>query len=338
MNLLKEIFEQLIQHHSLENEQTRAVMTAIMNGELSDCQIAAFLALMRAKGHTVTELTTAAQVMKEHAHLFSLGENLVDLVGTGGDGLNTFNISTFASFVVAGAGVNIAKHGNRSVSSSSGSSDVLDSAGIHLSADPERLQNQLQQTGLCFLFAPHFHPAMKHAVNARRELGIRTLFNLLGPLLNPAQVKRQVIGVFSAQWLEPISEVLVNLGSQRHLVLHAEDGMDEISVQAPTTIMEYDSGKRSVWSLDPEDYGCAHSSVEEILVHSPKESLEIGLRVLNGEQGCGRDMVCLNAAAAIYCSQDSLSYADALVRAQSSIDSKKALLTFHRLQQLSSRE
>lgn len=316
----------------------RSVMTALMNGELSDAQTAAFLALIRAKGHSVSELTTAAQIMKEHATLIDLGDNLVDLVGTGGDSLNTFNISTFASFVVAGAGVKIAKHGNRSVSSNSGSSNVLDAAGIQLTSDSQKLRTELEQAGICFLFAPYFHPAMRHAVNARRELGIRTLFNLLGPLLNPAQVKRQVIGVFSSQWLEPVSEVLVSLGSERHLVIHAEDGMDEISVRTPTTLLEYQSGKRSTWKLDPEEYDLAHASLETILVNSPEESLNIGLQVLAGEKGCGRDIVCLNAAAAIYCSQDDLSYSEALIRAERSIDSGKALRAFHRLQKLSSME
>ena len=336
MYRLSEVLEQLIAHKSLSKAQMHDIMTALMEGRLSDCQIAVFLALMRSKSATSEELSTAAQVMKSHAISVDLGQDIVDLVGTGGDGLNTFNISTFASFVVAGAGVAIAKHGNRSVSSSSGSSNLLDAAGIALTSNKEHLKKQLKEANICFLFAPLFHPGIKYAATARKELGIRTFFNLLGPLLNPANVKRQVIGVFSEQWIEPISEVLISLGSIRHLVVHAQDGMDEISVQTPSQVLEYCHGSRKMWSIDPQKYECAHTTLDEILVESAEQSLEIGLQVLSGSPGCAYDIVSLNAAAAIYCAMDDLNFSQALNKARHSIDSGQALQSFHRLQQLSS--
>ncbi|MCC5792495.1 MAG: anthranilate phosphoribosyltransferase [Legionellaceae bacterium] len=335
MTPLNQIYEQLIAKKDLSASQMRGLMQELMTGQLSDCQIASFLVLMRAKEPSVDELTTAAMVMREHTRLIDLGKDILDLVGTGGDGLNTFNISTFASFVAAGAGVQIAKHGNRSVSSSSGSSNLLDAAGISLSADIPTLQAQLNGSGICFLFAPLFHPALRHAATARRELGIRTFFNLLGPLLNPAQAKRQVIGVFSKRWLTPVSQVLENLGSTRHLVVHAADGMDELSVQTSTDIVEFQKGKRHHWQLHPEDYGILYPSLEEIQADSPEESLSIGLQVLAGTPGCAHDIVCLNAAAAIYCSQDALPFAQAFEQARHSIASGQALKAFHLLQQLS---
>lgn len=335
MHHLKELFEQLIVKKPLSETQMQEVMTALMEGQLSDCQITAFLALMRSKGHTVEELSTAAQVMRSYSISVELGDHLVDIVGTGGDGLNTFNISTFSSFVVAGAGVSIAKHGNRSVSSNSGSSNLLDAAGISMSSNKAALQCQLKEANICFLFAPYFHPAMKYATTARRELGIRSLFNLLGPILNPALVKRQVVGVFSEQWLKPMSDVLISLGSTRHLVVHALDGMDEISVQSPTAIIEYKDGLQQHWQLEPQDYECGHSSLSELRVNSPKESLAIGLQVLSAKAGCAYDIVSLNAAAGIYCATDSISFSDALQQARESIDSGRALQSFHRLQQIS---
>jgi anthranilate phosphoribosyltransferase len=330
----KQLFEHLIDKKDLNPAQMQEVIHACMTGQFNDLQIATFLALMRMKGETVHELTAAAEVMRQLAHHLDLGDNLVDIVGTGGDGKNTFNVSTACSFVVAATGVPVAKHGNRSVSSRSGSADLLEQAGFALNLADQAMNECIKQCGLAFLFAPHYHPAMQHARAARQQLGIRTLFNLLGPLVNPAQVKRQVVGVFSTAWQRPLATVLANLGSERSLVISSQDGMDEISIAAPTSVIEYNQQSFKEWLIVPEEYGVTHSSLDEIIVDSPQESLEKIMSVLAGEKGAARDMVVLNSAAAIYCARDNLSFADAVELAKNSIDNGKASECFSRLRQL----
>jgi anthranilate phosphoribosyltransferase len=329
-----QLFEFLIEKKNLNPEQMRTVIHQCMNGQFNDAQIATFLALMRMKGETATELSTAAEVMRELAHPIFLGEDLIDIVGTGGDGKNTFNVSTASSFIVAAAGYKVAKHGNRSVSSRSGSADLLEQAGFALNLSDEQMNACMQQCNLAFLFAPHYHPAMQHARAARQHLGIRTLFNLLGPLINPAQVKRQVVGVFAAKWLEPLAQVLAHLGSERALVVSSFDGMDEISIAAPTQVLEYKDGHYNSWVLDPQNYGLAHPSLDELIVDSPQKSLEIIESVFSGNKGPARDMAVLNSAAAIYCATD-YSFAKALEQAQETLDSAKAAASFTKLRQLS---
>lgn len=328
----KELLEMLIAGKPLTAKKMQECVRAILEGDMTEPVISAFLVLLRVKGYSTEELCSAAQEMYRHAQTVSLCKSAIDIVGTGGDGLNTFNISTFAAFVIAGANVPVAKHGSRSVSSNSGSSNVLDYAGIPLCHSEEVLNQQLRQSNICFLFAPLFHPAMKHVAEVRKTLGIRTFFNLLGPLLNPAKVKKQVIGVYSQALMPQLSEVLSSLGSEHHLILNAEDGMDEISVVSPTHILEYKGGKRSMWLLQPSDYGLSYDTADALVVQSPEESLETGLQVLSGIKGCAYDIVTLNAAAAIYCYEGNLCFEEALERARTSIDSGKALQCFHHLQ------
>ncbi len=328
------IFEQLIAAKDLTEIQTQTIMHACMQGELTEIQIASFLVLMRMKGETIEELSTAAFVIKELTPKLDLGDNLIDIVGTGGDGKNTFNVSTVSSFVVAGAGVPVAKHGNRSVSSRSGSADLLTTAGFELQLTEQELKDCVNKIGICFLFAPHFHQALRHVRKARQELGIRTLFNLLGPLLNPAHVKKQVVGVFAKRWLNPVAQVIAKLGSEHALVLHSRDGLDEISIADSTDIVEYRKGKFTTWAINPRDFDCFHQSLDPIIINSPAESLALTEKVLAGETGPARDIVLLNAAAALYCHGDSLSFENALERAKKAIDSGQAAHCFHELKKL----
>lgn len=328
------LFEQLIAKQELTAEQMRNVIHGCMSGEYNDLQIATFLALMRAKGETANELTVAAQVMHQLAHTLELGSHLIDIVGTGGDGKNTFNVSTACSFVVAAAGVSVAKHGNRSVSSRSGSADLLEQAGFALNLSESHLKTCLHECNLAFLFAPTYHPAMQHARTARQQLGIRTLFNLLGPLINPAHVKRHVVGVFTTAWQKPLATVLANLGSERALVISSQDGLDEISIAAPTQVVEYHQGDFHEWSIIPENYGLHHDSLDDIIVGSPGQSLEMIQHIFSGKEGAARNIVLLNSAAAIYCAHEHYSFTQALEQAQVALDSGKAAQCFNQLRQL----
>lgn len=285
----------------LSAEEMRAVMRVIMTGSATPAQIGGFLIGLRMKGETVEEIAAAAEVMRELATRVGVsGPHLVDTCGTGGDGAHTFNISTCAAFVVAAAGGRVAKHGNRSVSSKSGSADVLEAAGVSLDLTPEQVAQCVNEVGVGFLFAPKFHGAMKHAIGPRREMGVRTIFNLLGPLTNPAGAPNQVIGVFSKQWVEPLAQVLGRLGSEHVLVVHAEDGMDEISIAAVTHVAELRDGKVSTYTVMPEEFGLQRGDVGDIAVESVAASLAMIESVLNNEPGPARDIVALNAGAAIY--------------------------------------
>lgn len=312
----------------------QAFIQACMRGEFNDLQTGVFLALMRMKGETVEELCAAAKVMRLWARPLKLDQECIDIVGTGGDGKNTFNVSTACSFVVAATGVPVAKHGNRSVSSRSGSADLLEQAGFNLSLTDSQSQTCVNLCNLTFLFAPNYHPAMQHARSARQQLGIRTLFNLLGPLIHPAGVKKQVVGVFSSTWLNPLAQVLAGLGSKRVLVLSSQDGLDEISITAPTEVVEYHQGTFKEWSIFPEQYGMKHASLKDITVCSAQESLQLIQAVLAGKQGPARDMVLLNSAAAIYCASEACSFAQSLEQAKYSLDSGKAAHCFESLRLL----
>jgi anthranilate phosphoribosyltransferase len=235
---------------------------------------------------------------------------------------------------VAASGYKVAKHGNRSVSSKSGSADLLEQAGFNLNLTNDQIKICIQQCNLAFLFAPHYHPAMQHARSARTQLGIRTLFNLLGPLINPAQVKKQVVGVFSTQWLKPLAMVLAHLGSKRSLVISSMDGLDEISIAAPTQVLEYHQDNYKSWIIDPKDYGMEYQSLDELIVDSPHKSLQIIESLLKVTKGPARDIVILNAAAAIYCANENCSFAQAIEHAKETIDSGQAAMLFTKLRQL----
>ncbi|GMQ89257.1 MAG: anthranilate phosphoribosyltransferase [Gammaproteobacteria bacterium] len=293
----------ITEKQDLSADDMIAVMRLIMTGQATPAQIGGFLIGLRMKGETVDEIAGAAQVMRELATRVPVsGANLVDTCGTGGDGASTFNISTASALVAAAAGAQVAKHGNRSVSSSCGSADVLEAAGVNLDLDADQVAECVEKIGIGFLFAPRHHSAMKHAIGPRKEMGVRTLFNLLGPLTNPAAAPNQVLGVFSAEWLEPLAQVLGRLGSHHVLVVHADDGLDEISIGAPTQVAELDNGKVSCYRVSPQEFGMETGSVESLAVDDAKQSLDLINRVFENEEGPARDIVQLNAGAAIYVS------------------------------------
>ncbi|GEK74372.1 MULTISPECIES: anthranilate phosphoribosyltransferase [Halomonas] len=297
---MREALGALMRHENLSFDQTHALMTAIMTGEASDAQIAAFLMGMAMKGETPEEISAAAQVMRELMSPVTLHvENVVDIVGTGGDGANLFNVSTASSFVAAAAGAHVAKHGNRGVSSSSGSADLFAVAGIGLDLDADQVARCIEDVGVGFMFAPNHHPAMRHAITARREMGVRTLFNILGPLTNPAGASRQLLGVYSAELVPLMAEVLKRLGSEHVLVVCAEDGLDEISLAAPTRVAELKDGEIHEYTIAPEDFGIARHDLDALKVKTAEDSLRLVEQALIGE-GPAADIVALNAGAALY--------------------------------------
>ena len=309
----------------LNRADMHSVMQTIMQGDATPAQIGGLLVALRLKGESVDEITAAAEVMRELAEKVNVDKtNLVDTCGTGGDGANTFNISTTSAFVVAASGAKVAKHGNRSVSSKSGSADVLEAAGVNLELNAEQVVSCIENVGIGFMFAPMHHSAMKHAIGPRRELGIRTLFNVLGPLTNPAGAPNQVIGVFSNDWLNPLAETLKQLGSEHVLVVHAEDGLDEISIAAKTYIAELKDGQINLYEITPEDFGMKMQSIEELAVQGVGESLVMMQSVLNNTGGAAKDIVCLNAGAAIYAAGLTDSIQEGVSKASSNIESGAA--------------
>jgi anthranilate phosphoribosyltransferase len=291
------------EHRDLSSEEMTAVMQAIMSGQATASQIGGFLIGLRMKGETVEEIAAAATVMRELALPVPVqAEHLVDTCGTGGDGSSTFNISTASAFVAAGAGAAVAKHGNRSASSRSGSADVLEAAGVNLDLTPEQVAQCIREAGVGFMFAPKHHGAMKHAIGPRKEMAVRTIFNVLGPLTNPAGAPNQVVGVFSQDLIEPLARVLARLGSRHVLVVHAEDGLDEISIGADTHIAELRDGSVHTYRISPEQFGMASADISCLSVSSPKQSLEMIHAVFDNRGGPARDIVTLNAGAAIYAS------------------------------------
>ena len=304
---IKQALQQLVDGDPLSRDEMRDVMTAVMGGEATPAQIGALLVALRIRGETIDEITGAAEVMRNLATRVSVSQDyLIDLVGTGGDGANLFNVSTAATFVVAAAGARVAKHGNRSVSSSSGSSDVLETLGIPLDLNPEQIARASDEVGIGFMFAPAHHGAMKHAVGPRKELGMRTLFNILGPLTNPAHVERQVLGVFSRDLCQPIAEALSKLGSKHALVVHSDDGLDEISIAAPTAVWEMRDGNVERFHINPTDYGHAHNSLAGLTVGTADESAALIRAALGNKTSDAaekaRSMIALNAGAGIYVS------------------------------------
>ena len=327
--------QRLIERGDLLREEMRSVMHQVMQGAATPAQIGAFLAALRMKGETVDEITAAAEVMRELVSPVDLsGPNLIDTCGTGGDASGTFNISTAAAFVVAAAGGKVAKHGNRSVSSRSGSADLLEAAGVNLTLTAQQVAQCVDQIGVGFMFAPHHHPAMKHAGGPRREMGIRTLFNLLGPLANPAGAPNQLIGVFSAEWVEPLAEVLRQLGAGHVLVVHAEDGLDEISIGAATMVAELQAGDVNCYQLTPEQFGFQRMPLTSIKAANVEESLAIVQSVLDNQPGPARDIVALNAGAAIYAAELAKTIEQGVQLALSVIASGAARNKFDRLIEL----
>ncbi|NOT86115.1 MAG: anthranilate phosphoribosyltransferase [Methylococcaceae bacterium] len=298
---LSQALQTLLNQQGLTASDMRDVMHIIMSGKASDAQMGAFLIALRCKGESIDEIAAAAEVMRELASKITItGEHVIDTCGTGGDGANTFNISTTCAFVVAAAGGQVAKHGNRSVSSSCGSADVLEAAGVNLHLTTEQVAQCVQKIGVGFLFAPKHHAAMQHTSHVRKELGVRTIFNLLGPLSNPAGAPNQLIGVFARQWVEPLAQVLKKLGSNHVLVVSAEDGLDEISIAAATTVAELKAGEVTSYTLTPEQFGLKRASLAELAVKDAASSLVMVKSVLDSQSGAATDIVLLNAGAAIY--------------------------------------
>ncbi|MCF6188947.1 MAG: anthranilate phosphoribosyltransferase [Cocleimonas sp.] len=328
--IIQAAIQKAIEKQDLTQDEMTDVMQQIMTGQATDSQIGGFLIAMRMKGETVEEITAAAGVMRSLATPVELDtENLVEIVGTGGDGSGTFNISTASCFVVAAAGARVAKHGNRSISSKSGAADLLETAGVNLGISAEQVKECVEDIGVGFMFAPNHHSAMKHAIGPRKEMGVRTLFNLLGPLTNPAGTPNQVLGVFSKEWVRPIADVLNKLDSNHVMVVHGEDGMDEISISAPTFVAELKDGKVTEYTIKPEDFGMRQHPVSDIRVHDATESLEMVNSVLNNEANSARDIVALNAGAAIYVAGLAVSHQAGIDRALEVIasgDAKQKLL------------
>ncbi|WP_299236203.1 anthranilate phosphoribosyltransferase [uncultured Halomonas sp.] len=321
----------LMRRENLNFDQTHQVMRQIMTGEVSDPQIAAFLMGMAMKGETAEEISAAAQVMRELMRPVHLkADHVVDIVGTGGDGANLFNVSTASSFVVAAAGGHVAKHGNRGVSSSSGSADLFAVAGIHLDLDAEQVARCIEQVGVGFMFAPNHHPAMRHAVVPRREMGVRTLFNILGPLTNPAGAPNQVLGVYAPELVPLMAEVLRRLGSHHVLVVHAEDGLDEISLARPTRVAELKEGEIHEYVITPEELGIQRQSLDSLRVATAEDSLRLVEQALRGE-GPAADIVSLNAGAALYAADVADSLKEGVALAQ---DAQASKLPLEKLKEL----
>ncbi|MCO6452673.1 MAG: anthranilate phosphoribosyltransferase [Caldilineales bacterium] len=323
---IQDAISHLVSGHNLTQEEAYAVMSAIMRGECTPAQIGGYLVGLAAKGEAMPEIVGSARAMREHAlvvrHRYDW--RLVDTCGTGGDHSGTFNISTSAAFVVAGCGIPVAKHGNRSVTSKTGSADVLKALGVNLDLTPEQVGECIDEVGIGFLYAIHHHPAMKHAIGPRRELGVRTIFNILGPLTNPASATHQVIGVFSPDLTEPLAQTLGRLGSRAAFVVHGADGLDEFSTTGVNQVSHLSRGQVTTYAFDPMDYGFRRTHLAELLGGAPDENAEVMRDVIGGvDRGPKREVVILNAAAAL--AVEDGDWAGAVEQAEYSIDSGAAL-------------
>ena len=328
---LKPALEKLLNSQNLASDEMESVMQKLMSGEASDAQIGAILATLRMKGESIDEITAAVKVMRQLATAVEVKDktHLVDTCGTGGDGANTFNISTASAFVVSAAGATVAKHGNRSISSSSGSADVLEAAGVNLNLTAGQVSHCVNELNLGFMFAPAHHSAMKHVIGARKSMGVRTIFNMLGPLTNPAGAPAQVIGVYNKDLGPVFAEVLKRLGSKHVMIVAADDGLDEISVASKTSVTELKDGQITQWEIDPFDYDMDHVDLSHLAVSSAQESLNIIHAVFANQEGSAHDIVCLNAGASIYVSGLAATYADGVQMARKAIANGSARKKMH---------
>ena len=323
--MIKEAIHMLVNNINLSESEMAECMREIMEGRASDAQIGAFLSALSMKGETVEEITGAAKIMREKATTIRAPEGVLDTCGTGGDMSHTFNISTTVAFVVAGTGLPVAKHGNRSVSSRSGSADVLEALGVKIDLPPGKVEQCLFDTGFGFLFAPLFHPAMKYAIGPRREMGIRTIFNILGPLTNPAGAKRQILGVFADRLTERLAMVLGNLGAVHAMVVHGEDGLDEVSVTDKTKVSRWKDSEIDNFSIAPEDFGIWRTTIDHIRGGNKEDNAAITISILKGEKSPKRDIVLMNSAVALVVGGKTEDFKDAFSIAADSIDSGMAL-------------
>ena len=322
--MIKEAIIKLTNKENLSYEEAKAVMNEIMSGEASDVQKSAYLTALTMKGETIDEITGSAEEMRNHAVQLSHEGDVLEIVGTGGDKSDSFNISTTSSLVIASAGVPVAKHGNRAASSKSGAADVLESLGVNITISPQKSAELLQNIGICFLFAQSYHTAMKYVGPIRKELGIRTIFNILGPLANPASANLQVMGVYDESLVEPLAKVLSNLGVKRALVVYGQDRLDEISASAETSVCEVKDGTFKSYTISPEQFGLTRCKKEELTGGTPDENAAITKAVLAGEQGARRTAVVLNAGAGLYVAGKADSIEAGIRLAEELIDSGKA--------------
>ncbi len=322
--MIKEAIKQICLKQDLTKQEAYECMNEIMSGEATDVQMASYLTALALKGETIDEITGSAQGMREHCIKLLNDQDVLEIVGTGGDGSNSFNISTTSSLVIASGGVKVAKHGNRAASSKSGAADCLEALGVNIGVDPEKSAALLDKINICFLFAQNYHIAMKYVAPIRRELGIRTVFNILGPLTNPAGASMQVMGVYDEDLVEPLARVLSNLGVKRAMVVYGQDGLDEISLSAPTTVCEVMHGTYKQYEIKPEDFGLSRCKKEDLVGGSPDVNADITREVLNGEKGPHRDIVLMNAGAGLYIAGKTKSMKEGIELARQLIDEGKA--------------
>lgn len=322
--MIKEAIAQLVKREDLTSEVMEQVMEEIMTGEATDAQKASFLTALSMKGETIDEITSAAKVLRSHCERFLNDMDVLEIVGTGGDGSNTINISTLSSVVVSAAGIPVAKHGNRAASSKCGTADCLEALGVKIDCAPARSAQILKDINLCFLFAQKYHPAMRFVGAVRKEMGIRTLFNVLGPLANPAGATMQLFGVYSEELVEPLAHVLRNLGVKRAMVVYGRDSMDEISLSAETKVCEFKNDEFKSYVIKPEDLGLTRCNKEDLVGGTPQENAAVVNDILGGAKGPKTDVVLLNAGAAIYLASDGITLKDGIEKAREIIVSGKA--------------
>ncbi len=323
--MIKEAIKKVVAGSDLTFDEASQVMDEMMTGTATQAQMASFLTALRIKGETIDEITACAKVMREKALHIKPRTDVLDIVGTGGDGTGTFNISTTAAFVIAASGISVAKHGNRSMSSKSGSADCLENLGVNISISPEKSEEVLEKTGICFMFAQGYHASMRFVGPVRKEIGIRNIFNVLGPLTNPASANLHITGVYSEALVEPIAKVFSNLGVKRGFVFYGSDGMDEVTVTGTTKVCEIDNGSFKTYEISPEQFGLKKYEMSELIGGDGAENAEITKQILSGKlKGAKRDIVVLNAALGIYAGGKAASIKDGVKTAQDIIDSGKA--------------
>ena len=323
--MIQEAIYQLLNKEDLSLTVAKNVMDEIMAGNTTNAQIASFITALRMKGESIDEITACAMVMREYGLKLNHNMDVLDIVGTGGDEANTFNISTISSLIIAAAGVPVAKHGNRSVSSKCGSADVLETLGVKIDVSVEKSQQILKEIGICFMFAPLYHSSMKYAAPVRKELKARTIFNILGPLASPAGAKLQLLGVYDENLVEPMARVLANLGIKRAMIVHGHDGLDEVTLTTKTTVCEVNKGVLNSFFLDPQHFGFDYCSPEDLVGGNPSTNAHIALNILQGEKGARRDIVLLNSAVCLYMSYDNLTLRECVNLAAQIIDSGRAI-------------
>lgn len=333
--MIREAIQKLLNNEDLSFEMTESVMDEIMSGSATNAQIASFITALRMKGETIDEITACASVMRKHGAKLEYDGDLLDIVGTGGDQAYTFNISTISSFVISAAGVPVAKHGNRSVSSKCGSADVLEALGVRIDIPVSKSERILKEIGLCFMFATRYHSSMKYAAPVRKEIGARTVFNILGPLANPANANHQLLGVYDEGLVEPLARVLVKLGVKKAMVVHGLDGLDEISLTAKSVVCEVNNGTLNSFFFDPRQFGFEYCRPEDLVGGGPEENADIARRVLGGERGPRRDTVLLNSAVCLYMFFDNVTLRECVRIAADMIDSGRAMQQLNRFVELS---